>query len=145
MTDEQEPPEDNTNHVVVDCTNDIMIAEINSNKEDYNKDENYVREELQETLTLTKDIIKTVKEQFDEVTSSNRHGFKYTNLYAESLTSLLRQKTSILKDLSTMNEKRLLNYTKLRAELSKYKSVEKDDEKMDITAFNKSIKNMFTS
>ncbi len=112
-------------------------------KEEYFSSENDIKKQLNETLDLLNDIIKTIKKQFDDVSLSDRAKYKYSNLYSESLIGLIKNKTNILKDLSSMNEKRLINSSKLRTELKQYNTKDKDDNSINLVELHNSLANMF--
>ncbi len=125
--------------IVFDATAENLIE----SKENYYQAEDEIRKELKSTLQLLDEIIKEVKTQFDTVSKSDRTKLRYVNLYAETLSILIKQKSGILKDMSVMNEKRLINTSKLRSELILYKRDNKNDDSIDIKRLHNALGNMF--
>jgi len=60
------------------------------------------------------ELLNSSKEMFEEVIKSPRTKFVYAPQIATSIADLLKQKSSIRKDLANIAEKRLLNNLKLR-------------------------------
>ena len=115
-----------------------------NSKNEYFDSENEIKKQLKETLDLIDELVKTLKKQFETVSESDRTKYKYSNLYAETISGLVKNKIGILKDISTMNEKRLINSAKLRLELSMYKKDDNKDGSLDVLRLHSTLNNMFT-
>ncbi len=114
-------------------------------KEEYFSSENEIKSQLKETLKLIDELVETLKKQFKSVSESDRTKYKYSNLYAETISGLIKNKISILKDMSTMNEKRLINSAKLRLELKLYVKDANEDGTLDLLKLHSTLNNMFTN
>jgi len=98
---------------------------------------------LLDTLKLIDELISVVKDQFTDVTKSERTKYKYTNMFAESLTNLINRRTAVLKDISTVNEKTMLNSMKLRTELRLVAEEVKGVNDLDPRELHDRLSNMF--